>query len=66
MKWLVAFAFILILGSLFSAFLQMLKRGGDRKKMVTALTWRVGFSVALFLALVIAGALGLIHGNGNL
>lgn len=65
MKWLVALAFTLILGSLFSAFLQMIKRGGDRKKMVTALTWRVALSIVLFLALVIAGVLGLIHGNGT-
>lgn len=64
MKWIVALAFTLILGSLLSAFLQMLKRGGNRKRMVQALTVRITLSVLLFIGLLVAAALGLIHGNG--
>jgi hypothetical protein len=64
MKWIVGFAFVLILGSLLSAFLQMIKRGGDRKRMVKALTVRITLSVLLFIGLLVAAALGLIHGNG--
>ncbi|CAN5507027.1 hypothetical protein BH10PSE17_BH10PSE17_38610 [soil metagenome] len=63
-KWIVALAFTLILGSLLSAFLQMLKRGGNRKRMVQALTVRITLSVLLFIGLLVAAALGLIHGNG--
>jgi hypothetical protein len=37
---------------------------GNSKKMVRALTWRVGFSVALFLLLMAAWAAGLIEPLG--
>ncbi|CAN5244940.1 hypothetical protein BH09PSE6_BH09PSE6_30260 [soil metagenome] len=63
-KWIVALAFTLILGSLLSAFIQMVKRGGNRKRMVQALTVRITLSVLLFVGLLVAAALGLIHGNG--
>jgi hypothetical protein len=37
---------------------------GDSKKMVRALTWRVGLSVVLFLLLMAAWAAGIIQPLG--
>lgn len=60
---LVIAVFIGILVSLGSALYQ-LTRGGDSKKMVRSLAIRVGLSVALFLALMIAWYAGLIAPHG--
>lgn len=59
-KIAVVLVLIVILGSLFSAlfFLKNDKSGSDRT--VKALTVRIGLSIALFIALLIAGYFGLI------
>jgi hypothetical protein len=62
---LVIAAFVGILVSLGSALYQLTRKGGgDSKKMIRALAIRVGLSVALFLALMIAWYLGLISPHG--
>lgn len=68
MKFLVALAFIAILASLGSAlFFMMRGRGDDKSKgdnMARALAFRVGFSVLLFVCLLIAWKLGWIQPTG--
>ena len=68
MKWLVALAFIGILGALFGAGVAII-RGGRKddptsKKMANALALRVILSVALFLCILISYKLGWIHPTG--
>ena len=50
---------ILIVGSLGSAALFMLRDRGDSSRMVKALAWRVGLSVGLFLCLMAGYYFGL-------
>lgn len=64
MKILVGIAFSLILISLGSALFYLMRDKGTSNKTVKALALRVGFSVALFLALIIAHRLGLIETTG--
>ena len=68
MKYLVAFAFIAILGSLASALFFMMKDGTNGKaktsSMARALAFRVGFSVLLFVCILIAWKLGYIQPTG--
>ena len=68
MKYLVLLAFIAILGSLGSALYFMLKDGQDGKaktnNMARALAFRVGFSVLLFVCILIAWKLGYIQPTG--
>ena len=52
-----------ILASLGSALYQ-LSRGGDSRRMLRALTLRVGLSVGLFLVLILLWALGLVQPHG--
>ncbi|HVZ44544.1 MAG TPA: twin transmembrane helix small protein [Ramlibacter sp.] len=66
---LVGFAFIAIIGSLATALFFMLrgeKEGSDKKKgnMATALAFRVGFSILLFLCILAAYKLGWIQPTG--
>ena len=61
---LVIAVFLGILVSLGSALYQLTRPGGDSKKMVRALTFRIGLSVALFLLLMIAWYAGLIAPHG--
>ena len=44
-----------------------LTRGGDSQKLVRALTWRIGLSLALFALMMLAWYFGLIspHGLGQ-
>ena len=58
MKIIVAIAFVLIIGSLASALLFMMRDKGKSNRTVYALTMRVGFSVLLFILLLIAYRLG--------
>jgi hypothetical protein len=51
MRYVVIAVFLLIVASLGSAALHML-RGGQSSGMVKALAWRVGLSVGLFLFLM--------------
>ena len=68
MNYLVALAFIAILASLGSALFFMMKDGTDGKRktsnMARALAFRVGFSIVLFICILIAWKLGYIQPTG--
>ncbi len=68
MTYLVAMAFIAIIASLASALFFMLKDGTDGKRktssMARALAFRVGFSILLFVCMLIAWKLGYIRPTG--
>ena len=64
MKIIVAIAFVLIIGSLASALLFMMRDKGKSNRTVYALTMRVGFSMLLFILLLIAYRLGWIQPTG--
>jgi len=70
MSFLVALAFIAILGSLSAALYFMLKGGQEQdaneksKRMARALALRVGFSVLLFVCILVAWRMGWIHPTG--
>ena len=68
MKYLVALAFLAILASLASALFFMMKDGTNGKAktshMARALAFRVGFSVLLFICILIAWKLGYIQPTG--
>jgi hypothetical protein len=68
MKYLVIVAFLAILGSLASALFFMMKDGRDGKpktnNMARALAFRVGFSVLLFVCILVAWKLGYIRPTG--
>ncbi|MGC9162944.1 MAG: twin transmembrane helix small protein [Thiomonas sp.] len=61
MKILIPIAFLLIIGSLFSGLFFVMKDKGKSNRAVYALTFRVGFSVLLFLILIISYKLGWIQ-----
>ena len=68
MKYLVALAFLGILGSLAVALFFMLRDGRDGRAkssgMARALTVRIGLSVVLFLCVLVAWKLGYIQPGG--
>ena len=68
MKVLVAFAFLAIVGSLGSALWFMMRDGQDGKaktsNMARARAFRVGFSIVLFLCILLAWKLGYIQPTG--
>ncbi|MCP5281244.1 MAG: twin transmembrane helix small protein [Rhodoferax sp.] len=68
MTYLVILAFVAIIGSLGAALFFMLRGGGDNQaksqRMARALAMRVGFSVLLFVCVLIAWKLGYIHPTG--
>jgi hypothetical protein len=68
MKFLVAFAFMAILISLGSALFFMMRdgRSGQAKtsRMAKALAFRVGFSIVLFLCILLAWKMGYIQPTG--
>jgi len=64
MKILVAVAFILILASLGSALVFLMRDKGRSNRTVQALALRVGFSVLLFVLLLVAHRLGWIQPTG--
>lgn len=64
MKWVIALAFVLIIGSLASALFFMVRDKGGSRNMVRALSLRVGFSIALFVFILIAHQLGWIESTG--
>ena len=72
MTYIVILGFIAILGSLVTAMFFML-RGGEKDKqdgktkannMARALAFRVGFSILLFICVLVAWKLGYIHPTG--
>lgn len=68
MKYLVLVAFLAILASLGSALFFMMKDGRDGRpksgNMARALAFRVGFSILLFVCILIAWRLGYIQPTG--
>jgi hypothetical protein len=68
MKYLVAFAFVGILGALAMAGVFMMRDGRDGKpksgNMMRALAWRVGLSVLLFACILFSYWAGWIHPTG--
>jgi hypothetical protein len=64
MKILVAIAFLLILFSMGSALVYLMKDKGKSNRTVKALAFRVGFSISLFILILIAHHFGLIQPTG--
>ena len=68
MKWIVLLAFAAIIGSLGSALFFMMRDGRDGRpktnNMARALAFRVGFSILLFVGILIAWKLGYIRPTG--
>jgi hypothetical protein len=64
MKILVALGFILIIASLGSALFFLMRDKGKSNRTVYALALRVGFSILMFLLLLIAYRLGYIRPTG--
>ena len=67
MTYLVIVAFIAIIGSLGAALLFMLKGGDEGKRknaMANALAFRVGFSILLFVCILLAWKFGYLHPTG--
>jgi len=70
MKYLVILAFVAILGSLAAALVFMMKGESDNealrtKRMARSLALRVGFSIMLFLSILLAWSLGYIQPTGR-
>jgi Protein of unknown function (DUF2909) len=57
-------AFIAIVASLGSALRYLVRGAGDSRRLVRALTWRIGLSIALFALLMLAWYTGLIEPHG--
>lgn len=68
MTYLVILAFVAILGSLAAALYFMLRGGktaaSKSRGMARALAFRVGFSILLFVCILVAWQLGYIHPTG--
>jgi hypothetical protein len=68
MQWLIAIAFLAILASLGTALFFMLRGGqpaaAKRGNMARALAFRVGFSIVLFLCILLAWKFGYIQPGG--
>jgi TRAP-type C4-dicarboxylate transport system permease large subunit len=69
MSYLVALAFLAIIASLATALLFMLRGGNAQapdksKRMARALAFRVGFSLLLFLCILLSWRMGWIHPTG--
>ena len=64
MKILVALAFVLILASLGSALVFLMRDKGKSNRTVKALALRVGFSIALFVLILVAYSQGWIQPTG--
>lgn len=64
MKIFVAIAFLLILGSLASALVFLMRDKGKSNRTVQSLALRVGLSIALFIFILVAYSLGWIEPTG--
>lgn len=64
MKLFVALAFVLILASLGSALVFLMRDKGKSNRTVTALAFRVGLSIVLFVLILIAHYFGWIQPTG--
>jgi hypothetical protein len=63
MRWFVIAVIVLILLSLGSALVYVMKDKGKTDRAVKALTWRVALSVSLFLFLMAGHYFGFIQGR---
>lgn len=63
-KLFIIFIMIIIAGSLASGLFFLVRDKDDSKRTVKALTLRIGISLSLFIFLLIAFRLGLIHPHG--
>lgn len=64
MKWVILVGFILIISSLVSAMVFLVRDKGNTRNVVRALTFRVGFSVLLFALLLFSNWMGWIESTG--
>lgn len=64
MAYVVMLAMLGILGSLASALVYLMRDKGKTNRTANALAWRVGLSIALFLLVLLAHALGFIEASG--
>ncbi|MCL4746056.1 MAG: twin transmembrane helix small protein [Burkholderiaceae bacterium] len=64
MKWIIALAFLLIIASLASAMVFLIRDRGRTRNVARALGYRVGFSIALFLLILFAYWMGWIQSTG--
>lgn len=64
MKWIIVVAFALIIGSLASAMIFLIRDRGRTRNTVRALGFRVGFSIALFVFILFAHWMGWIQSTG--
>jgi hypothetical protein len=64
MKIFVALAFVMILGSLASALVFLMRDKGKSNRTVKALAFRVGFSIALFVLILVFYQFGWIEPTG--
>ena len=64
MRYVVIVAFVLIVASLTSALVFMMKDRGKSDRTVLALALRVGFSITLFACILVAYRLGWIEPTG--
>ncbi|MBC3871040.1 twin transmembrane helix small protein [Undibacterium oligocarboniphilum] len=64
MKIFVAIAFFLIIFSMGSALVYLMKDKGRSNRTVKALAFRVGFSITLFILILLANHFGLIQPTG--
>jgi hypothetical protein len=64
MRYVVIIAFVLIIASLTSALVFMMKDRGKSDRTVRALALRVGLSISLFVFILIAYKLGWIQPTG--
>lgn len=58
MRILIILLLIAIIVSLGSGLMHLTRGQGDSGKLAKALTWRIGLSLVLFVALIVAGAMG--------
>ena len=63
-KIIVIVLFLLILASLGSALVNLVKDKGNTKRTANALTWRIVISVIAFLILILGFVTGLIQPHG--
>lgn len=64
MRIVVVIAFVLILGSLFSGLYFVMKDKGRSNRAVNALSFRIGFSILLFVFILVSYRMGWIHPTG--
>ena len=64
MKYIILLFFVFIIYSLGSALYYMMKDGDGSKRMVKALTMRIGLSIVLFLLLLFSFWMGWIKPTG--